>query len=209
MSVYNVQCPQCGFIGWSNEQFCRNCGCNWLFPVPGYQNNFAEKPDNGSSSRAWMWALFLGLCVVTALFAFWTTQQDSSRQKSSIASTPNGDPPKLKKPLNDDGAQVDFKQYMVAGKTNIVYFYADWWPSCRRWGPIMDRISAQRSDTVVMYVNIKEWGSPVATQYDINSIPHFKVYNNEGRLQVAGARDGGQWILDNYPEMFRWTTQPK
>jgi hypothetical protein len=66
----------------------------------------------------------------------------------------------------------------------------------------MDRISAQRSDTVVMFINIKEWGSPVATQYDINSIPHFKIYNSEGRLQVAGAGEGGQWIRSKYPEMF-------
>jgi hypothetical protein len=128
MSVYNVQCPQCGFIGWSNEQFCRNCGCNWTYAFPGYQNNFAENSNSGSSSKAWMWALFLGLCLVTALFAFWSTQQDSSQGKSSsTVSTPNNDPlPKLKRPLNDDGSQVDFKQYMVAGKTNIVYFYADW-----------------------------------------------------------------------------------
>jgi hypothetical protein len=31
-----------------------------------------------------------------------------------------------------------------------------------------------------------DWRSPVARQYELNSIPHFKVYGPDGKLQVEG-----------------------
>jgi thioredoxin-related protein len=67
----------------------------------------------------------------------------------------------------------------------------------------MDRINAQKSDTVVMFVDIKEWESPVASQYNIRSVPSFKIYDSSGVLITEGSREGGAWIQQNHPEVFR------
>jgi len=67
----------------------------------------------------------------------------------------------------------------------------------------MDRANAERSDIVVLFVDIDEWNSPVTEQYGIRSIPHFKIYDSSGTLLVEGSREGGQWFQQNHPELFR------
>jgi hypothetical protein len=43
-----------------------------------------------------------------------------------------------------------------------------------------------REDIVVREVNINNWGSPVCKQYNINSVPCFKVYDEKGKLLYEG-----------------------
>jgi thiol-disulfide isomerase/thioredoxin len=38
--------------------------------------------------------------------------------------------PPLHQSLNEPGSRVDLRSHLARGKTNIVFFYADWCPKC-------------------------------------------------------------------------------
>lgn len=75
--------------------------------------------DKTSASNSWLiWLVVLGFFLVAAAWAFMPAKP---KEKVSLNSSKA-----LKNPVNEPGEEVDYKEYMVAGKTNIVYFYADW-----------------------------------------------------------------------------------
>jgi thiol-disulfide isomerase/thioredoxin len=103
---------------------------------------------------------------------------------------------KSAKPLHvSKGAPVKLTDYLVPGKTVVFDFYSDFCPPCVRVAPALEKLHASRSDVVVVKVDINrpetkgriDWQSPVAKQFRLNSIPHFKVYGPDGKLQ---AEDG-------------------
>jgi len=84
------------------------------------------------------------------------------------------------------GDRVDIAQHLVRGKVNIVDFYADWCGPCRAVAPQLEKIVADDKDVVVRKIDIVKWGSPVATQYNINSIPRIDVYDGNGKYVGSG-----------------------
>jgi hypothetical protein len=55
--------------------------------------------------------------------------------------------------------------------------------------PALEKLHRTRDDIVVVKVDINrpgikgiDWRSPVAQQYGLRSIPHFKVYGPNGKL---------------------------
>jgi thiol-disulfide isomerase/thioredoxin len=102
---------------------------------------------------------------------------------------------KSAKPLHvSKGAPVKLTDYLVPGKTVVFDFYSDYCPPCVRVAPALEKLHASRADVIVVKVDINrpgikgiDWKSPVAQQYRLNSIPHFKVYGPDGKLQ---AEDG-------------------
>jgi hypothetical protein len=45
------------------------------------------------------------------------------------------------------------------------------------------------SELALRKINITNWKSPVARQFSINSLPHVKVYNEDGTLEGQGSWD--------------------
>jgi len=91
------------------------------------------------------------------------------------------------------GAEVDINQYMVAGKTMIFDFTSRYCPPCEAIAPYLHRLHAKLDDLVVVEVDINrpetraiDWRSPVARQYGMNSIPHFKIFDGSGKLTAEG-----------------------
>ena len=91
------------------------------------------------------------------------------------------------------GEEVQIAEYIVEGKTTIFDFTSKFCPPCERMSPLLDKLHADRADVVVVKVDINrpdvrgiDWRSPVARQYELNSIPHFKIYGPDGKLQVEG-----------------------
>lgn len=91
------------------------------------------------------------------------------------------------------GATVDIKEHMVAGKITVFDFTSDFCPPCRQISPMLDALHARRDDLAVVKVDINrpdvrgiDWKSPVARQYDVGSVPHFKVYGADGKLMAEG-----------------------
>lgn len=90
------------------------------------------------------------------------------------------------KPLNTPGEDLDFRAYLNQGRFSIVYFYADWCPTCRQLSPAMDAINARMSDMQVLFMNIGDWNTPITQQYGINFVPYLKIYDKSGNLIVEG-----------------------
>ncbi len=97
--------------------------------------------------------------------------------------------------VNSDnpGVELDILKYLIKGKTNIVDFYSDYCPPCRKISPYLSKLDKEREDIVVIKVNINrpgkssiDFASPLAKQYGLRSIPHFKIYDGEGKLLSEG-----------------------
>ncbi len=94
------------------------------------------------------------------------------------------------KPLHvAKGSEVKLTDYLVPGKTVIFDFYSDYCGPCVQMSPKLEKLHAARADVVVVKVDINrpgtkgiDWKSPVARQYELHSIPHFKVYGPNGKL---------------------------
>lgn len=91
------------------------------------------------------------------------------------------------------GAEVKISDYLVPGKTTIFDFTSEFCPPCRAVAPYLDKLHASREDIAVVKVDINrpnfkgiDWSSPVAKQYQLGSVPHFKVYGPEGKLVAEG-----------------------
>jgi thiol-disulfide isomerase/thioredoxin len=91
------------------------------------------------------------------------------------------------------GQEIDLNAYVVKGRTTVFDFTSEYCPPCRAIAPKLDALHAKRDDIVVVKVDINrpgvekiDWQSPVAKQYALRSIPHFKVFGPDGKLQAEG-----------------------
>ena len=91
------------------------------------------------------------------------------------------------------GQEVDIADYAVKGKTTIFDFYSDACPPCRVLGPEVEALAERREDIALVIVDINrpgtmaiDWGSPVARQYSLQSIPHLRVFGPDGKELARG-----------------------
>jgi thiol-disulfide isomerase/thioredoxin len=91
------------------------------------------------------------------------------------------------------GEQIELKDYLVPGKITVFDFTSQYCPPCRQISPLLDELHARRDDVAVVKIDINrpdtkgiDWKSPVAQQYQLQSIPHFKVYDASGKLMAEG-----------------------
>lgn len=91
------------------------------------------------------------------------------------------------------GQKVDLTEHVVPGKTTIFDFTSNYCPPCRRIAPMLDALHERRDDIAVVAVDINrpqvkgiDWDSPVAKQYRIRSVPQFKIFGPDGKLQAEG-----------------------
>lgn len=91
------------------------------------------------------------------------------------------------------GEPFDLKPHVVPGQITIVDFYSVYCPPCMRIAPHLERLAEARRDIVLRKVDINrkgvrgiDWGSPLARQYRLQSIPHFKIYGPDGVLLAEG-----------------------
>jgi thioredoxin 1 len=91
------------------------------------------------------------------------------------------------------GTEMAIEAYLQKGKTNIVDFYSDFCPPCRQISPLLKKLADKRPDLAVLKFDINRKGvkgidfySPLARQYELNSVPNFRVYDGEGNLVIQG-----------------------
>lgn len=87
------------------------------------------------------------------------------------------------------GQQVDISKHLALGNVTIVDFYADWCGPCKQVSPALEKLAQSDSEIALRKVDIINWGSAVAKQYKINSIPRVEIYGRKGQLvgTVKGA----------------------
>ena len=89
------------------------------------------------------------------------------------------------------GETVNLADFVVPGKTTVFEFTSKFCPPCQAYNEPLHELHAKRADVAVVKVDINrpdvrgiDWESPVARQFDLHSIPHFKVYGPDGRLRA-------------------------
>jgi len=102
------------------------------------------------------------------------------------------------------GQEVSLAELAVPGKTTIFDFTSEYCPPCRAIAPKLEKLHAGRADIAVVKVDINrpdvkgiDWKSPVARQYALRSIPHFKVFGPDGKLVAEGDEARamvGKWL---------------
>jgi thiol-disulfide isomerase/thioredoxin len=87
------------------------------------------------------------------------------------------------------GAQVDITKHLSAGNVTIVDFYADWCGPCRIISPALEQMAKNDPEVALRKIDIVNWTTPVAKQYNVHSIPQVNVYGRTGKLvgTVKGA----------------------
>jgi thiol-disulfide isomerase/thioredoxin len=111
-----------------------------------------------------------------------------------VASAADAIPPKGPEPLTiSKGQEVQLQDYAIPGKTTIFDFYSEFCPPCRAIAPLVKKLHEVRADIAVVEVDINrpgvegiDWKSPVAKEFQLDSIPHFKIYGPDGKLQAEG-----------------------
>src|SRR5665213_857619 len=91
------------------------------------------------------------------------------------------------------GQPIKLSDYAVPGKTTIFDFYSEFCPPCRAIAPLVKKLHEARSDLAVVEVDINrpglkaiDWESPIAKEFQLDSIPHFKVFGPDGKLLAEG-----------------------
>jgi thiol-disulfide isomerase/thioredoxin len=85
------------------------------------------------------------------------------------------------------GEEVDITSHLAPGKYTVFDFYAVWCPPCRILGPALERLAAQeRGRLAIRKVDIVDWTMPVATQYQIESLPHLVLFDDGGHKVAEG-----------------------
>lgn len=80
-----------------------------------------------------------------------------------------------------NGAAIELSEMLAPGRVTVVDFYADWCAPCKAMDPYL-RGLANDPEVAIRKVDIVNWGSPVAKQWDLKSIPNVRVYDRNGNL---------------------------
>lgn len=91
------------------------------------------------------------------------------------------------------GQAIVLADHLVPGKTTIVDFTSKYCGPCQVYNEPLARLHTARADLAVVKVDINrpgvkkiDWASPVAQQFKLQGIPHFKVYGPDGKLVAEG-----------------------
>lgn len=99
--------------------------------------------------------------------------------------------------ISQGGKYVDLNTILVTGKITIVEFYADWCGPCSVLGPKLEALVKNDSELCLRKIDIVNWRSEVAKQYQITSVPNVRVFDRNGQLQghpTASLVDVQQYI---------------
>ncbi len=169
-------CPRCRQFTPDEGFACIQCGApvQRAQTVAGAGRDPSRRTESRSFFRSWMLAL-LALVALLGYVAYGRL----NRSHAANAFAP--------------GAELAVEGYLVKGRTTIVDFYSDYCPPCRRMSPLLAKLARMRPDLAVVKLDINrkgvegiDWASPLARQYELSSIPYFRIYDGEGNLLQDG-----------------------
>lgn len=84
--------------------------------------------------------------------------------------------------VSEGGKRIDLASVLVPGKVTMVDFYADWCGPCRMLSPRLEQLAIGDPKVVLCKIDIVNWGTDIAKQFNIRSIPNVRVYDAKGRM---------------------------
>ena len=102
-----------------------------------------------------------------------------------------------------EGCALALQNLPVKGKITLVDCWSPYCPPCLRLAPLLEELAQKRRDLEIIKLNINrpevqgriDWQSPLAKQLGLSSIPHFLIFDPEGRLTAQGSEARPQ-VLD-------------
>ncbi len=118
-----------------------------------------------------------------AIAAAYSAQQSVNRTNAAAAL--RGQPVEV----ISHGAQVDINKHLALGSVTVVDFYADWCGPCRQLSSSLDEMVRTDPEIALRKIDIVNWKTAVARQFNVHSIPQANVYDRAGSLigTVVGA----------------------
>jgi len=97
--------------------------------------------------------------------------------------------------VSNGGQEVDLPSLLIEDKITIVDFYADWCGPCKKLSPALEQLATEDPDVVLLKVDIVKWGTPVALQFDLHSIPSVRVFNRS-KTQVGDPTHDADVVME-------------
>jgi thiol-disulfide isomerase/thioredoxin len=122
---------------------------------------------------------------------YWTGQDPANNQQGKLPTAPaapvTGSGQQLE--VISHGTQVDINRHLALGSVTVVDFYADWCGPCRQLSPSLEQMARTDPEIALRKIDIVNWNTAVARQFNIHTIPQVNIYNRGGRLvgTVVGA----------------------
>jgi Thiol:disulfide interchange protein len=111
-----------------------------------------------------------------AIAAAYSAQQSVNRTNAAVARRGQA------VEVISHGASVDINKHLALGSVTLVDFYADWCGPCRAFSPSLDEMAATDPEIALRKIDIVNWKTAVARQFNVLSIPQVNVYNRGGNL---------------------------
>ena len=190
-----MKCPHCNEYAPDNNYKCPHCG-EVLQPdiTPA---DFCAKPAKRLRINPNILILLIIMVGVAVLIyaAFFKGKGPNKSSVNPAISTTTSGAPSVGYVINEEnpGQEIDIQRFVQPNKTTIFDFYSEYCGPCKRISPMLKRLDSRREDIIIHQVDINrpgireiDWGSPVARQYKLRSVPYFMIYDSSGNLTHRG-----------------------
>jgi thiol-disulfide isomerase/thioredoxin len=190
-----MECPHCNEYAPDNNYKCPHCG-EVLRPdiTPA---DFRPKPTKHrriNSNIVILAIIVVGAAVLIYAAFFKGKGPDKSNVNPALSTTTSG-APSVGYVVNEEnpGQEIELRMFVQPNKKTIFDFYSEYCGPCKKISPKLKRLDGRREDIIIHKVDINrpgirgiDWGSPVARQYNIHSVPYFVIYDSSGNLTHQG-----------------------
>jgi thioredoxin 1 len=120
---------------------------------------------------------------------YWAGQASAKNPQDGSAAAPAAAGRGQQVEVISHGAPVDIARHLALGNVTVVDFYADWCGPCRQLSPRLDQMARTDPEIALRKIDIVNWKTAVARQFNLHSIPQVNIYNRRGQLvgTVVGA----------------------
>jgi thioredoxin 1 len=134
---------------------------------------------------------------------YWLSQQSAKNQQTTLQASAAA-PIDRGQPVQviTHGSTVDISKHLALGSVTIVDFYADWCGPCRQISPSLEQMANTDPEIALRKVDIVNWHTAVANQYNVHRIPQINIYDRGGRLV-------GTVVGPNVEKIKRYVAQAK